>query len=172
MEESKPTDSNDTLKNLQNIMQMMEQAKALSAMFQQTQAVQSPPPVSEPAPTPTPAQPQQSAAIQATDIRAEFDAALESPGIRAIKAAIPHLEPRYRRNMGMFVIFMEMQKLMEDYGGKFAGERGSAWRRDMLESILPFLDEERRRMARVLLHCMEIAELMNISEEEGDDDRI
>jgi len=49
-------------------------------------------------------------AIEAKDA---FDANIQSPALLAMKAAIPHLEPKQRKTMSLLVKLIEIQRLIK-----------------------------------------------------------
>lgn len=88
-----------------------------------------------------------------------FDRELQSPAIRSIKAAIPYLDRRYQKNMGIIVKLMEMDILLNNYT-VLAAENGEDKSRQMLLAIRSELPEPNRYAADLLMKIMEI---INIS---------
>ena len=88
-----------------------------------------------------------------------FDKELQSPAIRSIKAAIPYLDRRYQKNMGIIVKLMEMDRLLNHYT-VLSAESGEDKSRQMLLAVRSELPEQNRYAADLLV---KITELMNIS---------
>jgi len=44
-----------------------------------------------------------------------YDACIQTPQLRAVKAAIPHMEPRHRRTLSIAVKLMELRHLNSHY---------------------------------------------------------
>ncbi len=91
-----------------------------------------------------------------------FDRELQSPAIRSIKAAIPYLDYKYQRNMGIVVKIMEMDRLINHYT-VLAAENGKDKSRQMLMAVKNELPEKNRSAADLLMKLMEIMDIVNIN---------
>lgn len=87
-----------------------------------------------------------------------FDMEFQSPAIRSIKAAIPYLDYRYQRNMGIIVKLMEMDRLINHYT-VIAAENGRDNSREMLMAVKNELPERSRGAADLLMKIMELKEI-------------
>ena len=87
-----------------------------------------------------------------------FDKELQSPAIRSIKAAIPYLDYKYQRNMGIIVKLMEMDRLINHYT-VLAAESGQDKSREMLIAVKNELPEHSRPAADLLMKIMEIKDI-------------
>lgn len=87
-----------------------------------------------------------------------FDMEFQSPAIRSIKAAIPYLDYRYQRNMGIIVKLMEMDRLINHYT-VIAAENGRDNSREMLMAVKNELPEKSRSAADLLMKIMELKEI-------------
>lgn len=89
---------------------------------------------------------------------------IHMPALDSIKAAIPYLDGRYRRYMGIFVKLIEIQRMMELYSQAAAAmcsdknETGN-WRRNMLEAIKPHMDENKADLIDFLMKLIEMKEV-------------
>ncbi len=91
-----------------------------------------------------------------------FDSQIHSPSIMTIKAAIPFLDYHQQRNIGIMIKVIEIQKLIEIYSSQMVtqNKRNGEWRREMLQSIRPHIDENKRYMLDVLIKYMDIKAIM------------
>lgn len=87
-----------------------------------------------------------------------FDEELQSPAIRSIKAAIPYLDYKYQKNMGIVVKLMELDRLINHYT-VIAAQSGSDNSKDMLTAVKNELPEKVRPAADLLMKIMEIREI-------------
>jgi hypothetical protein len=95
-----------------------------------------------------------------------FDKELQSPAIRSIKAAIPYLDSKYQRNMGIMVKLMEMDRLINHYT-ILATESGADKSKEMLLAVRNELPKQNRPAADLLMKFMEMLEIIrnqNLSE--------
>jgi hypothetical protein len=84
-----------------------------------------------------------------------FDMELQSPAISSIKAAIPYLDYKYQKNMGIIVKLMEMDRLINHYT-VIAAKSGEDKSREMLAAVKKELPEQSRPVADLLMKIMEI----------------
>lgn len=87
-----------------------------------------------------------------------FDKELQSPAIRSIKAAIPYLDYKYQKNMGIIVKLMEMDRLVNHYT-VLAAQSGEDKSREMLLAVKNELPEQSRSAADLLMKIMEIKDI-------------
>ena len=89
----------------------------------------------------------------------EFDAAVQTDALKTIKAAIPHLEPRYRQNMSVLVKLIEIRKLLRFYGeGAIAAQAATDgdWRINMLTSIRPYMPDHKQYTLDMLVKFIDL----------------
>ncbi len=91
-----------------------------------------------------------------------FDRELQSPAIRSIKAAIPYLDYKYQKNMGIIVKLMEMDRLINHYT-VLAAESGRDKTKEMLTAIKKELPKENQSMADLLMKVMEIKDIIALN---------
>lgn len=92
-----------------------------------------------------------------------YDAPIHTPALRTIKAAIPHLDYRYQKNLGVMVKLIEIQRLLEMYNERIVASEcqgGNNWRRDMLQAIHPHVPEEKQNMLELLIKMIDIKEIL------------
>jgi hypothetical protein len=97
-----------------------------------------------------------------------FAARVNSPALESMKAALPYLELKHRRKLGVMIKLIEIQKLLEAYGDAVVNiqERtGSDWRMAMIKLTRPHLNEEGRLMLDTVLKAMDLSELINTAGE-------
>ena len=87
-----------------------------------------------------------------------FDDELQSPAIRSIKAAIPYLDCKYQKNMGIAVKLMELDRLINHYT-VIAAQSGSDNGKAMLTAVKNELPEQMKPAADLLMKIMEIREI-------------
>ncbi len=87
-----------------------------------------------------------------------FDEELQSPAIRSIKAAIPYLDYKYQKNMGIVVKLMELDRLINHYT-VIAAQSGSDNGKAMLTAVKNELPEQVKPAADLLMKIMEIREI-------------
>ena len=98
------------------------------------------------------------------DEMSRFD---KNPAVSAIKAALPHLEPRHRRVIGMVIKLVEIQALLSSYRTDLHGmnetwsnQNGSDRLRNMLGSIRPFMNENNGGICDTLLSVLDMKEAL------------
>jgi len=101
-----------------------------------------------------------------------FDERLSNPEIKVIKAAIPFMEEDVQRRVGIFVKFIEIQKIMELYNeGKEVSlsfrKDNANWRTDMLNSMRPYLNKDKQKALDAMLKFMNVKDMMDKMDFEG-----
>lgn len=144
------------IEQLGKIINAVKTAKMLGDAMQGTQEnrveqvhTEAPEAAVMPAPTPTPT---------STSTLCDFDRELQSPAIRSIKAAIPYLDYKYQKNMGIIVKLMEMDRLINHYT-VLAAQSGEDKSREMLLAVKNELPEKSRPAADLLMKIMELMEI-------------
>jgi len=91
-----------------------------------------------------------------------YDDSVLTPTIRSIKSAIPYLEHRYQRPLGITIKLIEIQRLLEMYNRKICtmqDGKGKDWQRGMVEAIRPNIPEAEQYRLEMLLKLMDVKEL-------------
>ena len=94
--------------------------------------------------------------------------------LRALDAAIPHMDPRYRHVLHISVKMSELVRLRSFYNSDAASVKAKeaqkpTWRQDMLRAIRPCFTEERQKKLDVITALVETNVTMNeILQNKGD----
>ncbi|MCD8238000.1 MAG: hypothetical protein LUC92_01495 [Clostridiales bacterium] len=96
----------------------------------------------------------------------DFDKELDTPAIKTIKAAIPYIDRRYRRELGVMVKLIEIDRLLNGFRetGAMSLEKAGG-NMEMLRAIVPNLPKENRQMGETLVKLLEIKSIWDINEE-------
>ncbi|MDR1000308.1 MAG: hypothetical protein LBL96_05865 [Clostridiales bacterium] len=96
-----------------------------------------------------------------------FDEAFSSPSIKAVKAAMRYVDPKYHQSLGVWIKFLEIQNLIEACGKRAAESYVGAgdWRLGMLKAIRPHVSEQKQAMLDFMVKAMELKEIINRIEE-------
>ncbi|MCL2852254.1 MAG: hypothetical protein FWE20_04355 [Defluviitaleaceae bacterium] len=99
-----------------------------------------------------------------------YDTPILTPELVTIKSAIPHIERKYQKPLGILVKLIEMQRLMDFYGpekglqamsGDVREADSAERRRNMLCAIKSnTADETARTKIEIMLKALDISELM------------
>lgn len=92
-----------------------------------------------------------------------FDEQFQTPAIKTIKAAIPYLEFPYQKNMGILVKIIELDSLMKRYKTMAVNSQSqnNNWKKGMLLSIKPQMNEEKQKIIEMIIKIMDIKEIMD-----------
>lgn len=91
----------------------------------------------------------------------DFDMQFETPAIRTIKAAIPYIDRRYRRELGVMVKLIEIDKFLNEYKGvEIMTDRGRGVNMEMLRAVVPNLPAENRNIGEMVIKILEIRDIM------------
>lgn len=90
-----------------------------------------------------------------------FDEDLQTPTIRTIKAAIPYLDFKYQRNMGVLVKLIEMDRLIHKYSNMTVSGQNvdGNWQKGMLQAIKPELDKKNQQVVDMFMKMIEIKDI-------------
>lgn len=91
-----------------------------------------------------------------------------STAFRTIKAAIPYLDPRYQRNLGLMIKLMEIDSLIHRYSVMtLGGQRVSPQnKRKMLDAVRNELEPRQKHILDIFVRIVEIKELMEVYQNE------
>lgn len=97
-----------------------------------------------------------------------YDLRLDTPALKTIKAAIPYIDRRYRRELGIMVKLIEIDRLLNGFKGANAMSLESKGdNMAMLRAIVPNLPSENRRMGETLVKLLEIKSIWDMKEGAG-----
>ncbi|MCD7778260.1 MAG: hypothetical protein LUH47_07140 [Clostridiales bacterium] len=95
----------------------------------------------------------------------EMDMKLETPALRTIKAAVPYIDSRYRRSLGVMVKLIEIDRFLNEYkniDSMSLGEGNSGT--SFLKAVVPELPKESRKTGEMLIRLLEIKEITERSD--------
>ena len=101
-----------------------------------------------------------------------YDETFSTPDIKALKAAVRFLDPRYHKALGIWIKFLEMQNMLNIYAKR--AEEGAAgpgygdWRRGLLMSVRPYVSLEKQYAIDFLIKVIELKEIISVMEEVRD----
>jgi hypothetical protein len=94
-----------------------------------------------------------------------FDEAFSSPSIKAVKAAMRYVDPKFHQSLGIWIKFMEIQNLIEACGKRAAESYAGDWRVGMLKAMRPHVSGQKQSMLDFMVKAMELKEIINKMEE-------
>lgn len=95
-----------------------------------------------------------------------FDDELQTPTIKTIKAAIPYLDFKYQRNIGIIVKLIEMDRLFKKYSDLEISSQSidKDAKRKMLNAIRPQLDQRNQQVMDMFFKFIEIKNIVEVLE--------
>lgn len=93
-----------------------------------------------------------------------FEEDVNTPAIKTIKSALPYLDYKYQRNIGVALKLIEIQRILDKYSSAVENmdiTKNENWRKDMILAIRPHMEEEKRRMIDMLINLMEIKAILD-----------
>ena len=99
----------------------------------------------------------------------DYDACIQTPQLRALKAAIPHMEPHYRQPLSIVIKLAEIRRLNGYYSQATPTARKDSWQHDMIHAMHPHLPPEQQQQLALLsslLRAKSIIEAMKQEREE------
>jgi hypothetical protein len=96
------------------------------------------------------------------DENTDISSSDELQALNALNAAVPYLDYKFRKPVGMMVKLIEMNRLMNSFEVMSVGGEGEAKERKkrMLLAIRPELDAKKQRMLDVFVRLIEIRDIM------------
>jgi hypothetical protein len=90
------------------------------------------------------------------------DERIHNPALAGLKSAIPHLEPRHRKYMEIFVKIIEIQKIMDYYSNANDAilPRGN-WRKNLLLAIRPHMEGQMKGNIDLLIKISDMKDMMD-----------
>lgn len=92
-----------------------------------------------------------------------FEDDINIPAINTIKSALPYLDYKYQKNIGIAVKFIEIQRILDKYSSATINmdlTKSKYWRRDMILAIRPHMDEDKKKMIDTIVKFMDIKEII------------
>lgn len=84
-----------------------------------------------------------------------------TPAINTIKAAIPYLDTKYQKNIGIMVKLIEIDRLINNFQAMSIGGDNDGTRKiKMLQAVKPQLDIKKQKMIDIFVRVMEIKSIM------------
>jgi len=96
-----------------------------------------------------------------------FDEEIQTPAIKTIKAAIPYLEYKYQKNMGIMVKIIELDNLIKKYKDVSSSGKNNdeSWRKNMLISIRKYTSKDKQPIIDMIIKIMDINDIMKVLRE-------
>lgn len=98
-----------------------------------------------------------------------FDEQLQDGTLLSIKAAIPHMDVKFRRDMTVFVKLVEIQRALAYYETVPVSAQQprdeAAWRKEMLKAMLPYCEGQRREKLENMMKIMDMSDIMRAMKE-------
>lgn len=91
---------------------------------------------------------------QKEDIHNEFSA------LSTIKAAVPYLNEKYQKSIGIMIKIMEIERLVNNFQAMSLGENDIDRQIKMLNAIKPEIDQRKQKIIDVLIRVIEINNIM------------
>lgn len=87
----------------------------------------------------------------------------ESTALRTIKAALPFLDLKYQRNLGILVKFIEMDNLLKKYKNMTVEAQSTNvdWRRGMLNSIKQQIEPKKQKIIDFMITAMDMKDIID-----------
>ena len=89
----------------------------------------------------------------------------KSAKLSALSAAIPHVNIEYRKNLAVMVKMMEIKEICRYYDGlenKGKLPQNPAWRQNLINAVLPHLNENKQKSLQSMVQIMEMQDAMLI----------
>lgn len=93
-----------------------------------------------------------------------FEDDINTPAINTIKSALPYLDYKYQKSIGLAVKFIEIQRILSKYSNETINmelTKNQYWRKDLILSIRPHMDDEKKKMIDTIIKLMNIKEVMD-----------
>ena len=84
----------------------------------------------------------------------------EVSAIDTIKAAIPYLDTKFQKNIGVFVKVMELNRLLNNFQAMNICSNDKERRIKMLQAVKPELDYKKQKLLDVFVRVIEIKDIM------------
>lgn len=95
---------------------------------------------------------------------AYFENDINTPAIKTIKSALPYLDYKYQRNIGVAVKLIEIQRILDKYSSAAINmeiTKDKNWRKNMILAIRPHMEKEKRQMIDMLINFMDMKEIID-----------
>lgn len=88
---------------------------------------------------------------------------MENSGLKALNAAIPHVDLKYQKKLAIAVKMMELKEICRHYDNleaQGARAQNPRWKQDMISAVMPYLSEEKQQGLKTMAQMMEMQEVM------------
>ena len=82
-----------------------------------------------------------------------------SPRLKALAAALPYVDGRYRKNMALIIKMMEFKEICRQIDTMEATATVGPWKQNILAAMLPHVKEEKREGLQAMMQMMEMQEM-------------
>ena len=88
----------------------------------------------------------------------------KSAKLAALSAAIPHINFEYQKKLAVMVKMMEIKEICRYYDKAAAGTnklaQNPAWRQNLINAVLPHLNENKQKSLKTMVQVMEMQDVM------------
>lgn len=92
-----------------------------------------------------------------------FETDINTPAIKTIKSALPYLDYKYQKNIGVAIKLIEIQRILDKYSTVAVNmniTKNKNWRKNMILAIRPHMEEEKKQMIDTIIKFMDIKEIV------------
>ena len=104
---------------------------------------------------------------------AYFEDDINTPAIKTIKSALPYLDYKYQKNIGVAVKLIEIQRILDKYSSVVVNmeiTKNKNWRKNMILAIRPHMEEEKRQMIDMLINFMDMKDILDRLQNKNEED--
>lgn len=95
------------------------------------------------------------------EIKESFEQNNTTPAINSIKAAIPYLDIKYQKNLGIIVKLIEIERLLNNFQAmSLGGDNDKERKIKMLQAVKPELDLKKQKVLDIFIRVMEIKDIL------------
>lgn len=94
-------------------------------------------------------------------INDDFEHKNTTPAINSIKAAIPYLDTKYQKNLGVMIKIIEIERLLNNFQAmSIGGENNKERKIKMLQAVKTELDLKKQKVLDIFIRVMEIKDIL------------
>lgn len=91
----------------------------------------------------------------------DFEQKNTTPAINSIKAAIPYLDTKYQKNLGVMIKIIEIERLLNNFQAmSIGGENNKERKIKMLQAVKTELDIKKQKVLDIFIRVMEIKDIL------------
>ncbi len=95
------------------------------------------------------------------ETKEDFEHKNTTPAINSIKAAIPYLDTKYQKNLGIMVKIIEIDRLLNNFQAmSIGGDNNKERKIKMLQAVKPQLDLKKQKLMEIFIRVVEIKDIM------------